>query len=337
MQKVSSAEIERLKAQANAARGADRIPEAIELYKRLAKVSPRNAEAWWYLGTLYYDSNQYGPGAQSFQKFVALDPRNSEGWAMLGLCEYLMKQFASSIEHLTKGRRLGLAGNPDLARVVRYHQAVLLNLGKQFEAAQDLLIGFAVEHRESSSVVDAMGMATLRISEPLDSIRGEQLEMVKQFGKAAFLAGERKMAESRQLYDQLITRYAGQPNVSYAYGVSLLLAREPQEAVTYFKKELERDPKHGPALVQVALQAISSGNFEPALPYASKAVETDPGNFTAHYSLGRIYLELNQGLRAVKTLETAAQIAPDSPRCAIRAGTRLHPSEKTCRCSPGQG
>ncbi len=86
----------------------------------------------------------------------------------------------------------------------------------------------------------------------------------------------------------------------------------PLSSTNDLQKLVRAMPRPG-GISERFLQAISSGNFEQALPYASKAVETDPGNFTAHYSLGRIYLELNQGLRAVKTLETAAQIAPDSP------------------------
>ena len=304
---------ETLKAMANAAREADEVSEAIRLYTELVGIRPNWTEGWWYLGTLYYEKDQYTDGARAFQRFVTLEPKNGQGWAMLGLCKYQTKDYVTSLEHLGKGRELGLAGNEELARVVRYHQAVLLTLGRQFEAAQALLNGFAVEHRESDSVLDALGMAVLRISDPLEKLNSVQKEMIRQFGKAAFLAGERKASESRKLYDELQEHYRNRPNVAYAYGVSLLAEREPERAMTYFKEELKRNPNHVASMLQIALEAISSGKFEEALPYAKKASTVDPENFAAYYALGRIYLGLNDVPSAITMLVRASKVAPDVP------------------------
>ena len=309
---VAAVNFERLKAKADAAREADQISEAIKIYTQLVRIRPRWAEGWWYLGTLYYDSDQYAPGAKAFQQFVSLEPKNGQGWAMLGLCEYQFQQYASSLQDLAKSRSLGFSGNEELARVVRYHQAILLTRGKQYEAAMALLNGFAVEHRESDGVLDALGLAALRISDPLDSLKSEQREMVRQFGKASFLGAERKMPESNKMFQELEGRYRGQPNVAYAYGVALLLQKDPEKAMTYFLKELERDPRHVAALLQVAFQAIASGKYTDGLPYAKKAIEFEPDNFAAYYALGRIYLESDDTAQALKNLEKAAAMAPDS-------------------------
>jgi tetratricopeptide (TPR) repeat protein len=303
---------ERLKAKAEAARDADQVSEAIKSYTQLVQIRPRWSEGWWYLGTLHYDSDQYAPGVKAFQQFVAIEPKNGQGWAMLGLCEYQIKQYVSALQHLAKGRSLGLSGNEELGRVVRYHQAVLLTRGKQYEAAITLLNGFAVEHRESDAVLDAMGLAMLRISDPIETLTSEQREMVRKFGKASYLGAERKMPESNKMFQELEAHYWGQPNVAYAYGVGLLQQKEPEKAMTYFLKELERDPRHVAALLQVAFQSIASGKYTDGLPYAKKAAEIEPDNFAAYYALGRIYVELDDIAQALKNLEKAAAIAPDS-------------------------
>jgi tetratricopeptide (TPR) repeat protein len=310
---ANTASFEQLKAKAATARDADQNQEAIRLYQKLVELKPSWAEGWWYLGTLYYDSDQHAAAISPFHRVLALEPKNAEGYAMLGLCEYRLKQYISSLQHLAKARSLGLGGNQELARVVRYHESVLLTLGRQFEAALDLLNGFGVEHRESQAVLDALGLAVLRIPKPVESLPSDEREMVRQFGKAAFLFAERKMPESRALYDELEVRYRGRSNIAYAYGVSLLNAKDREKAMGFFRQELERDPNHVASLMQLTLHIIDAGNYEEALVYALRAQQADPSNFTAYYALGRIYLELNDVTKAVGTLEKAVAMEPNVP------------------------
>jgi tetratricopeptide (TPR) repeat protein len=308
---LSNSEFENLKKQAEAAKDSNKIPEALRLYQRILGQKPEWAEGWWYLGTLRYEADEYAPAAKAFGRFTTLEPENGHGWAMLGLCEFRLKQYLGALDHIVKGRSLGLGDNEDLARVVRYHQAVLLTLGKQFDAAQELLNGFAVEQRESPQVLDALGMAVLRIPGPIDTLSEQQKEMIREFGMAAFLAGARRVEESRKLYTNLEAKYRGAPNVAFACGMRYLVAGEAEMATEFFKKELARDPNHVESLLKLALQSLNSGKFEEGLPFATKALKLDPESFAAHYTVGRIYMELNEVSKAVAVLEEAAKIAPN--------------------------
>jgi tetratricopeptide (TPR) repeat protein len=308
---VSNSALERLKTQAEAAKDSNQIPEAKRLYQQILARKPDWAEGWWYLGTLRYEADEYAPAAKAFNRFTLLEPGNGHGWAMLGLCEFRLKQYLSALDHIVKGRSLGLGDNEDLARVVRYHQAVLLTLGKQFDAAQELLNGFAVEQRESPQVLDALGMAVLRIPGPIDTLSEQQKQMINEFGRATFLAGARRVEESRKLYAELEAKYRAAPNVAFAFGMTFLVAGEPEKAAEFFKKELARDPDHVESLLKLALQSLNSGKFQEGLPFAAKALTLDPENFAAHYALGRIYMELNEVPKAVIVLEKAAKIAPN--------------------------
>lgn len=310
---MSPEEFERLKKQAEEAKDASQISEAVRLYRQILTRKAGWSEGWWYLGTLHYDSDQYALAEGAFRELTSREPKNAHGWAMLGLCEYRTRKFAAALDHLVRGRSLGLGDNEDLARVVRYHQALLLNAGRQFEAAQVLLNGFAVEQRESAQVLDALGMSVLRIPRLPEDLSEGQKQMVRDFGRAAFLAAARKREESGRLYSELETRYGKSPNVAYAYGVFLLTQKETDRALEFFKKELEQDPKHTASLLQLALNAINAGRFQEGLPYAQRAVTADPENFAGHYALGRIYTELDEIPKAVATLEKAAKIAPDAP------------------------
>src|SRR5260221_10297704 len=73
---------------AQAAREANRLEEAVRLYREGVGQRPQWDEGWWYLATLLYDQDQY-PGAQSaFVKLTALKPDPAPAWAMRGLCGY---------------------------------------------------------------------------------------------------------------------------------------------------------------------------------------------------------------------------------------------------------
>ena len=49
------AAIARIAKEADAAREANRMPDAIALYRKGVAIKPYWEEGWWYLGTLYYD------------------------------------------------------------------------------------------------------------------------------------------------------------------------------------------------------------------------------------------------------------------------------------------
>ena len=54
-----AATFDELARQAGAARDADRVPEAIELYQPALQLKPDWPEGWSYLGALFYDSDRY--------------------------------------------------------------------------------------------------------------------------------------------------------------------------------------------------------------------------------------------------------------------------------------
>lgn len=333
-QSVSKADFILLNQKAEAAREKGNIPEAIQIYQRLISIRPQWAEGWWYLGSLFYETDQFEPGGRAFARLTALQPQNGLGWAMLGLCEYQMRKWIPSIQHLKKALQLGLGDDQDLVRVVRYHQAMLLIRGRQFEEAQTLLNFFAVEHRGEDPVLEAFGLMTLRIPGDMQNLSPEDQEMVRSFGKAAFLDAEQKRDEAFELYQRLEQTYSGRPNVAYAMGVALLVRREQEKALSYFQRELARDPDHLASLLQIALRSASSGNFEEGLPYAQRATRVDPANFTAFYALGRLYLHKNDVPKAIAALEKAAALEPNLPAIfyslfqAYLKANRLADSEK---------
>src|SRR5215471_18791082 len=92
-------------AQAEAARDADRVEEAIPLYRKALAARPAWAEGWWSLGTLLYERDAYAEAAAAFAKTTGLNPKAANAWVMLGLCEAKLGDKAA-LEHIERGRAM---------------------------------------------------------------------------------------------------------------------------------------------------------------------------------------------------------------------------------------
>ena len=84
----SPAAFDALRRQAEEARAAGRVDEAVALYKRAVALQPSWTEGYWYLGTIYYDRDRHAECRDAFTRVVQRQPENGAAWAFRGLCEF---------------------------------------------------------------------------------------------------------------------------------------------------------------------------------------------------------------------------------------------------------
>jgi tetratricopeptide (TPR) repeat protein len=301
------------------ARQADQLPAALDHYATALKIRPDWKEGWWNTGAILYEQDHYTEARDAFRKLVSLDANNGPAWGMLGLCEFQTREYDRAIVSLLHGRSLGLASNPELQSVVRYHAALLYIHFEQFEIAFDVLSEFLRAGNDSPKVVQAFGLAILRMPYLDTEIPSEQRELVLLAGQAAIGMAARRPEVAKTAFDQLMARYPNAPNVHYAYGV-FLLNQDSDAALKEFKRELEISPQHQPSMVQMAFEYLKRDDYNTALPLAEKAVQLNPKMFPARNVLGRILLQLGQIDRAIKELEEGARLAPTSPEMHYALG-----------------
>jgi len=310
---------------ADDARVASRLDEAIEFYTKALKIRPDWPDGWWYLGAIYYEKDLYREAEDAFDKLVVLDQKKGQAWGMLGLCQFQTHDYEKAVVSLQHGRSLGLGGNPDLETVVRYHTALLYIYFKQFEIAYEVLREFLKVGNEGPKIVDAFGLAMLRMPVLPQDLPGEKRELVALAGQAGLNMAARRLDKAKQAFDTLLTRYPDEPNVHYSFGV-FQLGQDADAALKEFQRVLELVPLHQPAMVQMAFEYLKRSDYDKALPLAEKAVQLDPKMYPARNVLGRVLLELGQAERAVKELEEGVRLAPTSPEmhfALARAYTRI--------------
>jgi predicted Zn-dependent protease len=300
--------------QAREAHAAQKLDEALGLYEKALKLNPAWTEGRFGLATVLYDLDRFVEARVAFRRVNVEQPQNALAWAFRGLCSFRLGEHETALTEIQKGRTLGLGDNLQVQAVSNYHAAILLIRFGKFEAAYEALREFALRDQDNPGVIEAFGLSVLRQPYLPSEAPVEKREMVLMAGRAGYeLARGRRSPNTRRVFEALVTRYPEEPNIRYAWGAYLLMD-EPEAALVEFRRVLAMDPTYVPAMLQIAFQSIKQGQYEEALPYARKAVETDPRQFAARNALGRTLLELGEVDRAIEQLEEGARLAPDSPQ-----------------------
>ncbi|MBI1761845.1 MAG: tetratricopeptide repeat protein [Acidobacteria bacterium] len=303
-------------AQADAAREAGNLDEAITLYQQGVAQRPRWDEGWWYLATLLYERDRYAEAAPAFKRVAALRPKAGAPLALLGLCEYRLAQYDEAFIHLQQSKQLGLDSNPDLLRVARYHEATLQLLRGDFETAQRLFTVLNREGLNSQDLLLGMGLAVLRMAALPKQIEvsARDREMIRRAGLAQSLFAQLNAADARIEYDRLVADYPKAANVQYAYGRFLIDVRDNDGALAAFEREIANSPTHALARLQIAYLKLQDKNPAAGIPLAEEAIKLNARLPLGHYLLGRLALETGDAPRAVQELEMAQRLAPNEAR-----------------------
>ena len=310
--RADAAAFDKLVAAANEARKAELWEEAIALYQKAVRLRPTYVEGYWYQGTSYYSLDKFNECREAFRTVTRLAPKNGAAYAFLGLCEFGVKDYDRSLQHLLQSRILGVGDTPDLGSVARYHAAVLMTRIEQYEQALETLGEFASEGDDNPRIIEAMGIATLRMPMLPSEVPPDRRERVLMAGRGSYLMATRNTANAAKAFEALVSRYPETPNVHYANGV-FLLQEQPDRAIEEFKRELEVQPGHPWSLMQIGFEYLKRGDGTAALPWAQQAVATAPNAFPAHKCLGQALLETGDVDGAIKELLTGIKLAPESP------------------------
>lgn len=317
-----------VKARGVAAREAGRLPESTRLLREYLRANPKDGEAWWYVGLNAYDRDEHTGCAEAFGRVYALDAKNAGAAAFLGLCEFRLGKFETAFSHIVLARKAGLLPGSELEKVAHHHYLMLLNKLGQFELAASLLAGVARATPELPFLESMCGLSALRMRFLPMEIPTELQEAVRMAGKASVLAFQRRTADAMGVGRALLAKYPKLGNVHYLMGYLALLDQSP-ESIAYFEREIELDPGHVQARLQIAYEYLKRGEAARGLPYAAEAARRAPEEFTARNIYGRLLLDLGQAREALPELEAAVRLAPNSPEAHFHLSTAYGRLERT--------
>ena len=295
---------------AEKAREAGNIEEAVRLYKQVVSIKPGAVENWWYLGTLYYELDDYTEGRIAFRRVTSLKPEMSLGWAMLGLCEFETRDYDSALVHLRRANDLKIPDQQSFYEVSKYHLALLLIRHGEFELASQVISEFARRNTDSVQFREAMGLVALRKPLLPNEIHPTEREMVIDAGTAVCDSLARRADKLQSDASQLLKKYPQEPEIHYIVG-SLFLTSDADKALELWKQELTVSPSNIRALVSIAGEYMKRGDFPAAQKFAELAVNSNPDHYASHAVLGQVLSDGSLDVpRGIRELESAERMAP---------------------------
>ncbi len=307
---------EELAAQAAAARAANDIPKAMDLYRQALQARPGWVEGWWFLGTLSYDSDQYAGGKDALSHLVQLlDTRAAPALTMLGLCEYSTGDYVNALDHIQSGLKLSNGKlETSIEAVARFHEALLLTKTGLYDSALQHLFPFAKAHPADSALTMGIGLAALRQPLTPEEVPANRKDLIGAAGKATYLwmTGDADNAEAG--FRTLLAKYPREANVHFLYG-SFLVDRRADDAISEFRQELAVNPSNPAAQAMLALQLYRAGKFDEAWPYASQAAEAGAKLPKAQLALGLLLTKKGQTGDGIGHLQSACELEPGDFEC----------------------
>jgi tetratricopeptide (TPR) repeat protein len=301
--------------QADVARSENRVPDAIRLYREGTHLRPSWTEGWWYLGSTLYDQDRFLEATTAFQRLLATTAHRGPAHAFLGLCEYETGKYDDALAQFRAWAGAGWPGTPQLRDVAVFHFALLLARDGKFVESLYLIAPLAPRLGDNPELAEAMGLASLRMRDLPGNYPPDRRERVWLAGKAALYAAQSLADFERadEFAARLESRYPAQPEVHFFRATLYGFEGKKEEAEREYREELKISSNHVPSLVALAAIELERAEVAEAGDLARQAVVADPKNAEAHHLLGRVFLA-NGDLRAsASELETAKQLAPDSP------------------------
>lgn len=322
-----------LSSQAQAARDANQLEKAIELYKKALKLQPKWEDGLWSLGSIAYDLDRYKDCVWAFGKLAELKPDSTLGWTMAGLCEYRLYNYGSALDDFTRVDQLGFAENAEIGRVGRLHFALVLIKTGNFEKAITVLTDMVRKDKKTSDVIVPAGLAGLRRRWLPTEVPESERALIYGVGDAMATGMTQDYQEADRKFDEVLKAYPSDPDVHFRYG-AMLYVQDPDRGIEELKKAIALAPDHVPALVSLSAISLKREGPKAALEYGEQAVKASPGDFAAHIVLGRALLAAEEPERASAELQQAVKLAPNVPEAHFslaRAYTLLGKKEDAAR------
>jgi predicted Zn-dependent protease len=300
-----------LQGRAAAARERDDLPQAIELYAHAVRLKPDLPEGWWFLGSLQYQAESYAEAVDALNRYVALVPDAAPAWALRGLCEFETGDYSKSLSDIQRGLSLGAGKESIEAKILHYHEALLLTRSGNFDAALQEYRTFAPGKVPNAEFLVGLGLAGLRTPLLPRDLKADKQDLFLAAGQAVFRFMSGDQASAQQAFQTIFQQFPSAANAHYLYGW-LLLPTDPDQADVEFKRELEIAPANPLAQVMVAWHFLMHNDFATALGYAQKALTEDPNLPPARIVLGRALVETGDIKHGTELLKEELQREPNN-------------------------
>ena len=318
--------------------------KAVWYFEKVIKLDPKFPNAWYNLGKAYYKIGKSEDALKCFRKV----PENASkvGWAWYFTAEILrgkgkfeeaiayydrvLKKFpkdAASWMH--KGECLHALGKSAEANEC-YDEAVKLNPKfKEARAQAQVIAALDKVTPKKIGSISPFGIITPPPSEDdkvfaQEKAKGKKQKVAEELNKKGLeLAAANKYGEAEKLFVKAIKLKTGWIVPLYNMGEVMRNNKAFTNAIEYYDKVLEINPRHAGALNGKGMCLIELRKIAEGLAFFEKAIEIIPEWTQPRYNIGDHYLNLGRYHESIKWFENVLIINPKDEWALLGKGISI--------------
>jgi tetratricopeptide (TPR) repeat protein len=303
------------------------LSRAAQVYQKVVKQEPGNAQAWYLLGALCGVQGKLPEAITHYQRALRLRPNWAEAQHGLGLAHLLRGQPAEAEGPLRRAVQL----QPSFASAQNNLAIALLQQGKLEEALSHYRQSERLQPK-SPDIQNNLGdlLRKLgRLDEAAASYR-RALELrpgcaVAHQGLGCVLLDQGRHAEAAASCEQALRHRADFAEAYNTLGLALAWQGKTDAALVSYQRAVGLRPDYAEALMNLGHALGELGRLDEAVETLQKALGLCPGAAGALSNLGTVYLYQGKLERALACCREAVQLHPDN--CSAHTSLGLVLSE----------
>lgn len=299
-----------------------RVQEAIDLYRKLLRKHPANAQLLHLLGTANFQMGQVGLAIEQLKRSLVFDNANPFVHYNLGLVYQTQQRMEEAL--ISYDRALGL--KPDHVDACNNRGNVLKELGRfdeallAYEKALTLRPDYAEAHSNRGNILGELN----RFGEALESFE-RALALRPQYADAytncsnVFIKLER-LNEALVSCEKAIELEPSRPEAYNSRGNALFELRRLDEALASLDKALALKPNYPEAEYNRGLVLHDLKRLNEALASFDKSLALKPDYAEAHNNRGHVLHDLKRLDEALASFDKALALKPNHAKAYYNQG-----------------
>jgi tetratricopeptide (TPR) repeat protein len=272
------------------------VIRAVERERRAVEAAPESTEAWARLGARYRAGNWLAEAAACYAQAERLEP-DEFAWPYRRGLALMFSDLEEAVDALARALEI----DPYYVPAIVHHAQRLVRLGaydsarSQFERALEL---------EPGNVHAQVGLGQLALAAGDFEQAKSYLERARAIDPELGAALRTLAQVYLELGDEAEAREAAAAAENLPY---LTVMHDPRA------EDGSLDPVGSVARIDVGQALLERGHPTQAIEQLQVAIDADPENVLAHYTMGLALIQLERYDEAQAHLETVRRLRPDSP------------------------